>query len=271
LAGSHNDIGHLFVQTGRPKEAIAAFEKARAIFQSLADANPRVTAYRRGIAINYSGVGGVLSRMGQPTESLAAWENARAQMQELSDANPNITQFQRELAVMHNNVAMKLAETGKHAEALLAAEKGRAIRQALADANPKVMTFQRDVAISLMVIGDLRENEDNPAEAAEAYRKALAILERIPTLPVYDQFNVCNIHAKLAELAVTPGSGLSPAEGPAEADRAVSWLRKAVDGGLRPSLQAWDAPNLKSLRAHPGFRLLRMDLDIPNDPFARGL
>jgi serine/threonine-protein kinase len=269
LAASHNNIGHLLDETGRPNEAIAAFEKAGAIFQSLADANPSVTDYRRDVATIYSGIGGVLARTDRQTESLAAWEKARAMMQEVSDANPNITQFQRELAVMHNNVAMMLDSTGKPAGALLAAETGRAIRQALADANPKVTMFQRDVAISLLVIGELRQNEGSLAEAAESYRKALAILERIPALPVYDQFNVGDIHAKLAEIATSPGSGLSAAFGQAEADRAVTWLRKAVNGGYRPSPRVWAAPGIKSLHSHPEFQLLRMDMAFPKDPFAR--
>ena len=171
---------------------------------------------------------------GRPSEALAAWEKARAIQQKLADANPNVTQFQSDLARIHNNIGRRFSQTGKPAEALAALEKGRAIRQALADANPRVTLFQRDLAISLSGIGELRQAEGHAAEAAEAYRKALAILERIPMLPPYDQFNVATIHVGLAGIAARPGSGLSAAEGRAEADRAMTWLRKAVDGGFRP-------------------------------------
>ena len=168
---------------------------------------------------------------------------ARAIQQKLADANPNVTQFQSDLARSHNNIGMLFSETGKPAEALAALEKGRAIRQALADANPRVTLFQRDLAISLSGIGQLRQAEGQAAEAAEAYRKALAILERLPLLPLYDQFNVAVIHAGLAGLAPMPGSGLSAAEGRAEADRAMTWIRKAVDGGYRPrSRRCWPRP-----------------------------
>ena len=75
-------------------------------------------------------------------------------------------------------------------------EKGRAIRQALADANPHVTQFQRDLAISLSGIGHLRQVEGQAAEAAEAYRKALAILERLPQLPPWITSTLAVIHAQ---------------------------------------------------------------------------
>jgi len=90
--------------------------------------------------------------------------------------------FQFGLALIHNNIGMMFSATGKPAETLAAFEKGRAIRQTLADANPSVTGFQRDLAISLLMIGQFRQGEGQMAGAAADYRKALAILERLPVL-----------------------------------------------------------------------------------------
>jgi hypothetical protein len=187
----------------------------------------------------------------------------------LANANPNVTQFQNDLARIHNNIGIIFTRMGQPAEALAAVETGRVIRQALADANPRVTLFQRDVAISLMMIGALRQAEGHAAEAVEAYRKSLAILELIPRLPLYDQFNVASIHAGLAGVAPQPGSGLSAADGRAAADRAMTWLRKAVDGGYRPTLALIRAePEFNPLRSRRDFQLLMMDLAFPKDPIA---
>jgi eukaryotic-like serine/threonine-protein kinase len=166
-------------------------------------------------------------------------------------------------------IGLLFLDMGEPEEALAATEKGRAIRQALADANPRVAAFQRDLAISLSGIGQLRQDEGHVAEAAQAYRKALAILERLPTLPAYDHYNVAITHSRLAGLGPRPGSGLSAAEGQAEANQAMTWLRTAVDRGFRQLAAMRAAPELNPLRSRPDFQLLLMDLAMPEKPFAQ--
>ena len=87
--------------------------------------------------------------------------------------------------------------------------------------------------------------------------------------PPYDQFNAAMIHTEMAGLALRPDSGVSAMEGRAEADRAMTWFRRAIDGGYRPLTQILAEPVLNPLRSRPDFRLLVMDLAFPKDPFAR--
>jgi hypothetical protein len=108
-----------------------------------------------------------------------------------------------------------------------------------------------------------KNKSDATFSSAPACRKALAILERIPTLPLYDQFNVAAAHVGLAGLAAVPGSGLSAAEGQVEADRAMTWLRTAVDGGYRPAISALSSPEFNPLRSRADFQ----DMTFPKDPF----
>jgi hypothetical protein len=67
-----------------------------------------------------------------------------------------------------------------------------------------------------------------------------------------------------------PGSGLSASDGRAEADRAMTALRKAIDLGFRVSpavlrnVAVWNA-----LRSRRDFQELIMDPSMPEDPFAR--
>jgi serine/threonine-protein kinase len=77
-------------------------------------------------------------------------------------------------------------------------------------------------------------------------------------------------HAELAGLAGEAGSGMTASEGRAEADRAMEWLRRAVAAGYQHVALMRKDPDLDPLRSRPDFQLLMMDLEFPDDPFARG-
>jgi eukaryotic-like serine/threonine-protein kinase len=75
----------------------------------------------------------------------------------------------------------------------------------------------------------------------------------------------------LSGVAAEAGSGLTAAEGRAEAERAIAGVRRAFDAGY--SNLDWvknGAPDVKTLRSRPDFQLLMMDLAFPKTPFAQG-
>ena len=73
----------------------------------------------------------------------------------------------------------------------------------------------------------------------------------------------------IAGAASEAGSGLSAAEGRAEAERAVAGVRRAVNAGYTELiLIRRDDPDLKPIRSRPDFQLLMMDLAFPAEPFA---
>jgi tetratricopeptide (TPR) repeat protein/tRNA A-37 threonylcarbamoyl transferase component Bud32 len=179
LAQSHQNIGMVHYYTGKPVEALTAFQKASAIWQKLADANPAVVEFQRGIASVHNRIGIVLVGMGKPEEALTAWRKALALRHKLADANPAVTEFQSDLATTHNNIGLLLVETGKPAGALQAHQKALAIRQQLADANPAVNESQYVVAWSHIQIGDVLLKTGKLDEAREAYLKALTINQKL--------------------------------------------------------------------------------------------
>ena len=138
----------LLSETGKPAEALAAYEQARAIRERLARENPTVTQFQSDLATSHDNIGMLLRETGKPAEALAAYEQARAIQERLARENPTVTQFQSDLAVSHNNIGMLLSDTGKPAEALAAYEQARAIQERLARENPTVTQFQSDLAAS---------------------------------------------------------------------------------------------------------------------------
>jgi serine/threonine-protein kinase len=87
-------------------------------------------------------------------------------------------------------------------------------------------------------------------------------------LSTVDRYNLACVHAVLAGIAAAPGSGMTASEGRAEADRAMHWLRQAVDAGYRNVALMQRDHDLDPLRSRPDFQLLLMDLEFPDDPFA---
>ena len=69
LAQSHNVIAVLLIETGRPAEGLEAHQKALAVRQKLADANPAVTDFQRDLAFTYFNIGNLQRSMGKPEEA----------------------------------------------------------------------------------------------------------------------------------------------------------------------------------------------------------
>ena len=208
-------------ETGKPAEALAAYEQARAIRERLARENPTVTEFQHDLAKSHNNIGVLLSATGKPAEALAAYEQARAIEERLARENPTVTQFQSDLAGSHNNIGMVLSDIGKPAEAIAAYEQARAIFERLARENPTVTEFQSDLAASHNNIGVLFSDTGKPAEALASYEQARAIWERLAR----DNPTVTQFQRDLAGSHNNIGMLLSETGKPAEAMAAYEQAR----------------------------------------------
>ncbi len=75
---------------------------------------------------------------------------------------------------------------------------------------------------------------------------------------------------QLSGLAGRARSGVTAAEGKAAAAKAMDYLGRAVAVGYRNANEIRIESALDPLRSRDDFRLLMMDLAMPDDPFARG-
>jgi serine/threonine-protein kinase len=268
LAASHIQLGNLLRQMNRLSEALESYEQARAIFQRLASAYPSVTKFQSDLARSHGNLGILLLRTRRRDEALESLKQARVIQQSLAKANPSVAAFQSDLAITDINLSQIFSRMGRPSDALASLEEARGIQQALVEAHPAVSQFQGELATSLGQIGALYQAAGRVAEAALAYHKGVALLERLPTRSPVDCFNLTCFHARLAGISGLPGSGLSAAEGQAEADKAMSWLRRAIAGGFRNLMVLRTESDFDPLRSRPDFEHLIMDLAFPDDPFA---
>ncbi len=174
-------VGALLNAMGDTSGALAAIDEGRDLAERLATQEP-TDAVRAVRALSHSRRGLLLAQTGKPAEALESHRQALGIRQTLADANPTVTSFQSELAFSHMNIGGIMMDTGKPAEALDAYQKALAIRQKLADANRTVNSFQNDLAAksATNAIGLLFLSQTGkPAEALEAYQKALAIWQKL--------------------------------------------------------------------------------------------
>ena len=112
------------------------------------------------------------------------------------------------------------------------------------------------------------QDSGRAADAIVLYRQSIAELERLEKPTPLKLYDAACCRSLIAGAATEPGSGLTAAEGRAEAERAVEGVRRAIDAGYTElSWIRTGDPDLKPIRSRPDFQLLMMDLAFPTDPF----
>ena len=114
----------------------------------------------------------------------------------------------------------------------------------------------------------MRSDAGDLAAAAAAWRRAVALYDGLDPPTAEQMFFRAGCHAGLSGLAGRTASGMSAEEGPAESDRAMSWLRRTLAAGYL-NLDAYRTESaFDPLRQRSDFRLLLLDLAFPVDPLA---
>jgi hypothetical protein len=126
--------------------------------------------------------------------------------------------------------------------------------------------YRSHLAYSFHRRGLARGDLGDTAGAAADARRAVALAEGLPSGRGQDLFQTPCAHAALAGLA---GSGVSAAEAVTEADAAMALLRRAAAVGHRNPDAYRTEDALDPLRSRDDFRVLMMDLAMPDDAFAR--
>jgi hypothetical protein len=113
------------------------------------------------------------------------------------------------------------------------------------------------------LVGRLAEVRGAFDRAAAEARRALSLLDGLPSRDGVDLFRTACCRAVLAGLAGRDGSGISSADAKPEADQAMTALRKAVGIGFRNATVLRTQPALDPLRNREDFKQLIEELEKP--------
>jgi tetratricopeptide (TPR) repeat protein/tRNA A-37 threonylcarbamoyl transferase component Bud32 len=270
LPNNHLITGKVLARMGRRREARESFEEAVSIWRRRANEDPSNALHRRWLTGSLGVFGWSFWKAGWTAEAVPAFVQAKAIQQGLVAAEPTNRSNRDGLAGWETKLAAALLAQGRPSEARACCDRALGLREDLVKGDPGNGPYARGLAETLLRSGSVRAAAGDAAGAAADWRRAAGLYAAHP--PAKGEpaiFSAC-CHGSLSGLAGVSGSRVSAAEAEAHAGKAMAILRQVEAGGFRDSDLLRVEPGLDPIRSRADFRLLRMDLDFPAEPFARG-
>jgi tetratricopeptide (TPR) repeat protein len=269
LSDIQSDLGLLLANAGKVAEAEVYYRMALAVEQKLADDNPTVSEFQSGISSVHNNVGILLLAVGKPLEAEVEYRMAAKILQKLANDYPAIPEYPTNLANVEVGLAGINLALGRVALARAAADDAVQRVEAVLKDDPKSVWKLGVLGEALLRRGQAHLAGGDRAGAAADWRRTLATYEAMPPRPPEMLFVEASCHAMLASVAGQAGSGIPLGERPTEAGRAIEILRRAAATGFRDVRRYRTESALEPLRDRDDFRLLMMDLAMPDSPLAR--
>jgi tetratricopeptide (TPR) repeat protein len=252
----------MLTRAGKLAEAELELRKSLELLRGVSDDYPANVHVRRLVAGARGSLGYLLTWTGKPVEAEAELRPTLLLWQKLVDDNPKFLEDRDNLALCLVNFGDAASMLGREAEAMSTYGRAIALCERLVGENPASPSYRGSQAYSLRRRGLARGASGDPAGAAADARRALALYRGLPSPSGEDLFNEGCCHALLAGLAGRDGTGVSAADGKAEADQAMEVLRKTAGMGHRDPRFRTDS-TLEPLRQREDFKKLVEELEKP--------
>jgi tetratricopeptide (TPR) repeat protein/tRNA A-37 threonylcarbamoyl transferase component Bud32 len=258
-ARKHFNLGGQLKELGRMEEAVPEFAKAVEIEQKLIDVYPSVFYLKNNLAYFLIDQSRAFNQSGRLEESLQTSRKATKILQGLIEAQPTDESYFGNIGESHCQSALVLLALGKPDEALAECDQALRLYQRVAGDPPKKKGKQ--IAQALGRRGVALQRLARPGEAAAAYRKAIGLWEQLGRQNPEELYESACLYALLHGIAREKGSGLTPAEGDAAGEKAMTTLRRALDAGHRSLTDLRKNTDLDSLRNRPEFQKMLAELE----------
>jgi len=154
-ANNLNNLAQLYSNSGKYPEAIAFFQKARAIYQDIGN--------DLGIGITLDNIGSTYARLGQGEQAIAFHQQALTQYEKVGDLTGT--------GVTLSNLGRTYANMGKQIEAIAAYQKALNIAREVRDLSTE--------SVVLANIGDLLAQQKQPEMAIAFLKQSVNVRESI--------------------------------------------------------------------------------------------
>jgi eukaryotic-like serine/threonine-protein kinase len=216
----------------------------------------------------HSHIAGIHARAGRAFEARASYEQAAAVGLKVADAQPGDREIRSQLTAVYLDLADLQCANGKPSDALPWVDKAVAIERKCFEVEPSQPENRGALADRIRRRGIVLQRCGRSAEAVEAFRGSIILLKGTANPRPVDIYDIACCQSLLSGVASERGSGLTAADGRAEADRAIETLRRSVAAGWSRAAHMRVDSDLDPIRSRPGFQLLMMDLTMPAHPFA---
>ncbi len=257
----------ILMRSARDAEALPFLERAREARETLVKAGTSIIRDQTQLIRIHSLIAGIHARAGRTSQALASLEQAIVIATRLADAHPGDLGIQAQLAPAYLGIADVHTTSGKPSEALPWCDKALAIQRRMVEAEPE--GYRPVLADGIRRRGIVLQKCGRPAEAVSAFREAIAILEGLAHPTSGNLYDLACSQSLLSSVAPNAGSGLTAADGQAEADKAINSLRRAIAAGWKGLAHTRSDTDLDPVRSRPDYLMLERDMAMPADPFAR--
>ena len=177
LAVSHNKLGDVLRDLGRPEEARAAFAESLALSESLRRQLGDTPATLRDLSISHNRLGDVLRDLGRPDEARAAFTESLTLSESLRRQISDTPEVLRDLSISHEKLGKVLRDLVRPEEARAAFAESLTLREDLRRQLGDTPEVLRDLSISHERLGDVLRDLGRPDEARAAFTESLALRE----------------------------------------------------------------------------------------------
>lgn len=239
LAAEYRDLGTVAVEIGSRNEGLEALERARAILEKLAKANPSTSSFRRDLATCIVFIGRLkVYTSGREAEGLRSLEDALALYEALSAEHSNSADDLYAVATTIGEVGYERARTGQVSEGLQSLGRERDILKRLVADDPNQTLYRNQLALTYGEIGRVQANAGRLNDALGSHQQAAIHLRQLETqVPESALFR-----RRLGQVQLDTARILADAGRPAEAlpyiDQSLAILQKlAADSPAVASYQ----------------------------------
>jgi tetratricopeptide (TPR) repeat protein len=169
VAVTLNNLGMLYQDTQRLKEAEASYQEALTTYRDLAKADPQ--AYSSYVATTLNNLGILYKDTQRLKEAEASLKEALTIRRDLAKTNPQT--YSSDVALTLNNLGVLYGNTQRLKEAEVSLQEALTIRRDLAKANPQA--YSSYVAAALNNLGVLYKDTQRFKEGEASHQEALTI------------------------------------------------------------------------------------------------
>lgn len=223
MGHSHNDLGALYTELGRDKEAEVAYRKALAMRSKLVAEHPDNPEYRDELTHTYHNLGHLLRTRDRLEDAEQAYREAIRLLTELvAGPGKEDPEYRDSLAGEYNSFGGMLLEDEQYQRAAAPLQRGREIARKLVGQFPDRPAYSETLAMLNANLAVLHAEAGEFAEAECVFRETIDLFQNLINNG-YDtqnyRLNIAHAHSNLAEL-------LRQNE---RLDEAVSEARKVVE------------------------------------------
>jgi serine/threonine-protein kinase len=262
LATTRSQMGHLLRDRGsqlrKPQlyeEALAAFNEARAIRESLVRLRPEEPQYRNELANAWFNVARLHSYLKQRDQEVQGYEKSRDIREQLVKDFPDNLAYHADFGATLVNLADAYARAGRTGDALPLLRQAVEQKRLAFEASRQTLEFRRGLNIAYGALAEVERKLGTPAASAAA------LLDRRKLWP-NDSQELYIIACEQADTAACVARGksvLTPAEQMERStylDQAMETLSLAVKAGFSNAERLAREPSLAPLRSREDFQKL---------------